>query len=142
MTTQRLTPIVVDASAFAEYVLRTGLGREVASVIEEPDAELHVPAVCDVELCGGLRRMINAAELDISRAHSALAIYVNLPIVRHGHLRYMPRIMELRDNFSAYDAAYVALCERLDAMLVTCDARLTRAAQEHVTINVVGVTTR
>jgi predicted nucleic acid-binding protein len=34
---------------------------------------------------------------------------------------------ELRTNLSAYDALYVALAERLDAPLLTADARLARA---------------
>jgi len=33
----------------------------------------------------------------------------------------------LRDNLTAYDAAYVALAELLDAPLLTCDTRLGRA---------------
>jgi predicted nucleic acid-binding protein len=33
----------------------------------------------------------------------------------------------LRDNVSAYDAAYIALAETLEAPLVTRDARLARA---------------
>ena len=36
----------------------------------------------------------------------------------------LQRIWELRDNVTAYDAAYVALAERLNASVLTCDARL------------------
>jgi len=39
----------------------------------------------------------------------------------------LPRIWELRDNVSAYDAAYIALAEMLEATLVTRDAQLARA---------------
>jgi predicted nucleic acid-binding protein len=38
------------------------------------------------------------------------------------------RIWELRENLTAYDAAYIALAEALDAPLVTTDARLARAS--------------
>jgi len=34
---------------------------------------------------------------------------------------------ELRENVKAYDATYVALAERLDLPLVTCDERLAKA---------------
>jgi predicted nucleic acid-binding protein len=39
----------------------------------------------------------------------------------------LQRIWQLRDNVTAYDAAYVALAERLDATLVTSDSKLTAA---------------
>ncbi len=38
------------------------------------------------------------------------------------------RMWELRDNVTAYGAAYVALAERLDASLVTSDSRLAAAS--------------
>lgn len=40
----------------------------------------------------------------------------------------LQRIWELRDNLTAYDAAYVALAERLDATLITCDGKLAGAS--------------
>ncbi len=75
-----------------------------------------------------------------ARAHRSLESYVRLPLARHGHVPLLTRMFELRDNFTASDAAYVALSERLDATLVTCDGRLTRAVQTLLTVNVVGVT--
>ena len=39
----------------------------------------------------------------------------------------MWRAYELRENVTAYDAAYVALAEALDCPLLTADARLARA---------------
>jgi predicted nucleic acid-binding protein len=39
----------------------------------------------------------------------------------------MRRAFELRANFTAYDATYVALAEALACDLVTADARLARA---------------
>jgi predicted nucleic acid-binding protein len=46
-------------------------------------------------------------------------------------------VWELRENFSAYDAAYVAVAEALDAPLCTADARLARAPGPRCTISVV-----
>jgi predicted nucleic acid-binding protein len=42
---------------------------------------------------------------------------------------------ELRNNMTAYDAAYVALAERLEAVLVTCDARLATASGPNFTVD-------
>ena len=39
----------------------------------------------------------------------------------------MLRVWSLRDNLTAYDAAYVALAEALDAPLLTRDRRLASA---------------
>ena len=40
----------------------------------------------------------------------------------------LPRVWEMRDNLTAYDAVYVALAQALDAPLLTCDRRLAAAA--------------
>jgi predicted nucleic acid-binding protein len=47
----------------------------------------------------------------------------------------MPRMLELRSNFSAYDACYVALAELLGADLLTADERLARAVRTHTAVN-------
>ena len=41
---------------------------------------------------------------------------------------YLPRVWQLRHNFSAYDAAYIVLAEKLGAAIVTRDARLASAS--------------
>jgi len=40
----------------------------------------------------------------------------------------MGRMWELRDTIAPYDAAYVALAERLDGPLITGDDRLARSS--------------
>jgi predicted nucleic acid-binding protein len=50
-----------------------------------------------------------------------------LPLERAAHRPLLTRCWELRENVSVYDAAYVALAEALDVVLLTADARLVRA---------------
>ncbi len=49
---------------------------------------------------------------------------------------YLPRIWELGDNVKAYDAAYLALAESLDAPLLTRDARLGAASGHRAVVKV------
>ena len=58
----------------------------------------------------------------------ASAAVVDLGLVRHALLPFLPRLWDLRASLSAADAAYVALAEALGATLVTLDGRLARAA--------------
>jgi len=62
----------------------------------------------------------------------------DLPLVRYSHEPLLLRIWELRENLTAYDAAYVALAEAVRATLVTCDARLGRAPLTGVTVEVIA----
>lgn len=68
-----------------------------------------------------------------------MADYLDLPLSRHGHQHLLARILNLRANFSAYDATYIALAERLGATLVTGDQRLARAAESHLGVALVLV---
>jgi len=72
-------------------------------------------------------------------ATEVFADYLDLPLQRHDHKELLLRVFELRENFRPYDATYIALAELLEATLVTCDLRLTRAARQLTTLNVVGV---
>jgi predicted nucleic acid-binding protein len=83
--------------------------------------------------------MLRTGAVTPDRAALAFRRYASLPLSRHRHLGLIARTFELRRNFTAYDAVYVALAERLDATFVTCDLRLTRAARQFTDLNVVGV---
>lgn len=132
-----MSRLVVDASAIVEYLLRTPRGDRVEAAIRAPGADLHTPALCDVEVTAALRRALLSGRLGPQRAAEAVEDYLDLPLARHGHQLLMTRALELRDNFSAYDATYAALAERLGAALVTADERLRRAAVSHLEIDVV-----
>jgi len=54
----------------------------------------------------------------------ALEDLAALPLRRVPHLPLLGRVWELRDNLTAYDAAYVALAEALDALLLTADGAM------------------
>ena len=120
---------MVDASALVEFLFRTQRAPEVDAILTDPGADLHVPALCDVEVVSALRRALRQNLLTLPRAEEALEDYLDLPLTRHGHQALLPRCFGLRDVFSAYDAAYVALAEGLTAPLLTADLRLARGAE-------------
>ena len=88
---------------------------------------LAAPAVMDIELVSTWRGFSLVGRLPARRAEVALADLAGMPLERVPLGPLMPRIWELRDNLSPYDAAYVALAETLDTILLTGDARLARA---------------
>jgi predicted nucleic acid-binding protein len=65
--------------------------------------------------------------LAADRAEDVRTDFAELAITRYGHEPLADRIWALRETLSAYDAAFLALAEALEAPLITCDARLSRA---------------
>ena len=96
--------------------------------IAQPDETLHVPHLFDVEVLNVLRRHALRGALSEARARLALRRLSGAALDRYPHGPLVARIWDLRDNLTAYDAAYVALAEALDAPLVTTDDRLARAS--------------
>ena len=111
----------------------------VRNVFRGTGAPLHIPALCDVEVASALRRLLLQGDLSEDRAKEAVADYLDLPLARHGHEHLVARVLSLRTNFSAHDATYIALAERLGATLVTGDQQLARAAGNHLVVPLVLV---
>ncbi|HEX7090352.1 MAG TPA: type II toxin-antitoxin system VapC family toxin [Longimicrobiales bacterium] len=129
--------IVPDASAILELLLRTDAAAAVETRLFAGET-LHAPHVLDLEVAQVLRRYALRGELSARRGAEALADFAALPIERYPHHLFLGRIWDLRANVTAYDAAYLALAEALDAPLVTCDARLAGARGHAARVEVVG----
>lgn len=129
--------IVVDASALIEALLRTPAAQDVEGRLFAPGQTLHAPHVLDVEVAQVIRRYTANGEINAERGRLALADLADLPLRRYPHDFLLPRIWDLRNNLTAYDAAYVALAEALDAKLLTRDRRLAAAAGHHAHIELI-----
>jgi predicted nucleic acid-binding protein len=119
--------IVVDASAVLELLLRTEKGLKVQERVLDSGESLHAPHLIDIEVTQTLRRLVSLKEITAARGKQALEDHIALNIKRAEHKDLLDRVWSLRDSITAYDAAYVALAEILDAPLITCDAKLARS---------------
>src|SRR5215218_2905369 len=131
--------LVVDASAVTELVLARPAGEVVSEHLASHGFALHAPQLVDVEVLSALRRLVTSGEATAERAAEAIADLHDLPIERYPHDILVPRIWQLRENFSAYDASYVALADGLadePVPLLTADGRLARAVTDHVDVPV------
>ena len=129
--------IVLDASALIDLLLRGEGVEAIEDRVFAPGESLNVPHLIDLEVAQVLRRYRLAGELGDSRAEEAFDDLAALPLQRHPHDILLPRIWELRHNATAYDAAYLALAEALDAPLLTRDRRLAASRGHRARIEVV-----
>jgi predicted nucleic acid-binding protein len=129
--------IVVDASALLEALLRTPAAIDVEKFLFDSSQTLHAPHLLDVEVAQVIRRYATNGEIDADRGRAALADLADFPLRRYPHDFLLPRVWELRNNLTAYDAVYVALAEALDAPLLTRDRRLAAAPGHHARIELV-----
>lgn len=120
--------IVLDASALVEVVLGLPHSRWVLTTIAEAD-EVVAPAHQLVEVASAVARLERAGTLTPDVAEAAVTEAARLP-QRAVSLdaRLVARSFTLRGSLRVADAFYVALAERLDAVLVTTDERLARSA--------------
>jgi predicted nucleic acid-binding protein len=118
--------IVVDASVLIDFLLASAAHPTIPELIERQEA-LAAPAVVDLEVTQVLRRLLLAKIINPALAEEALADFLALRIDRFTSTEMLPRIWGLRNNVSAYDAAYVVLAEALDAPLYTRDTKLAAA---------------
>ena len=120
--------IVVDASALVArlFDLRP------ATVLDRE--ELHAPEICDLEVACFLTRELRGRRLSPTRVAEAASDYLALPLTLHGHRPLLRRCLGLSDNFTVYDASYVALAEQLGARFLTLDRGLARAVADHTAV--------
>ena len=88
---------------------------------------LHAPHIIDIEIAQVMRRYCAAVEIEVERGRTAIGFLGEFPLYRHRHTGLLPRMWELRNNLTAYDAAYVSLAEALDAPLLTRDRKIANA---------------
>jgi predicted nucleic acid-binding protein len=99
--------------------------------------QVQAPHLIDSEVAHVLRARVRRQVIDATTGWDLLHRFRWMAITRHGTFARLNRVWELRDNLTAYDAAYVALAEAIDCPLVTADARISRAPGLRCVVTVV-----
>jgi len=118
--------LVTDAGVWVRALVDEGPGGPVRiHLVAEP--VVAAPALIDLEFTNVLRGLLTKGSIALRVAELALAEFLQAPIQRYTHEPLVPRVWQLRDNLTAYDAAYVALAEALGADLLSIDRRIAGA---------------
>ena len=128
--------IVVDCSALLAFMLQPESHAHYGRVIGEAEA-LAAPDILDVELISALRRLERQRKISGAVATRIAEDLMVLPLNRFPSHEFILDIWNLRHNFSAHDASYVALAKIFKAPLLTADNRLRHAATEFSKIELI-----
>ena len=116
---------VFDASAAYEYLARTLAGRKIDMLVR---GSMPVTAgLMDVEVVSITRRNVRLDLLSAERAKLLINSLRAWPIERISARELVSVIWSLRDNFSAYDAFYIAVAMSAGGTLLTLDRKLANA---------------
>lgn len=125
--------VVLDSNVAVALALDTERAPAVEERLrawEEAEEALHAPSLFRFEVANALTRNIAAGKIDAADAKIAWQRIVAIEISLHG-LTNGPAVIAIARQLkreSAYDAAYVALAQELDAELWTLDGPLSRNA--------------
>ena len=93
---------------------------------------LHAPELIDAEVASAVRGLLltskPAIKIGLGRAQQMLDDFAALPLTRYPMRPFQRRVLNLRHNFTAYDAFYVALAEALAMPLLTDDVKFDNAS--------------
>lgn len=123
--------LVLDASVVMEYLVDFGQVEPATRVFrrlaDEPEGALWVPDLVYPECMSVLRKLVTLKKLTKTSARERVAQLLRLPVTVANSRALAADAFELVDTITAYDAMYAALAARLDAPLITADAKLARA---------------
>lgn len=122
-------PIVVDASAALDLVLRERGGVAIAAQLGSRFLAPQAPDTIDREVINVLRKRWHASALSGEAAEEALDTFLVIPLALHPTRPYAREVWSLRSSVYVADAYYLTLARMLDAPVLTGDARLARACE-------------
>jgi predicted nucleic acid-binding protein len=126
--------IVLDASVVVELLTNGALADSIRNDLSGRDESFVVPHLIDVEVVSAIRRLAAGQRIDAHRSDQFLTGLAALPAERYPHTPLVGRMWELRHSFTAYDAAYIALAEAMNALLYTSDQKLCEGHRARVVL--------
>lgn len=133
-----MTLAVIDASVLTAFYTSDDPRRDVVTRRLGTEDALFAPAHLDAEVVSAMRGMARVKPALDAAVPRALTHLAGFPIRRMPLAPLLERMWELRSNITAYDAAYVALAERLEASLITCDAELATASGSRCSFDLIA----
>ncbi|MTD58600.1 type II toxin-antitoxin system VapC family toxin [Amycolatopsis pithecellobii] len=130
--------IVVDASVLANMLLYTDERGHKARGVLSRDPAWAAPEHWKAEVFSVIRGLTLGGKIKESFAARAVDRLPQLGVDHVSLDQLLPRMWQLRDSISGYDAAYVALAEERDLTLTTSDSRLARAATAFCRVELVS----
>ena len=128
--------IVIESSAMVEALVGDPANSNLLALLA--DEELHAPALLDLEVASALRGHVLGGKLDPVRLEEAVEDFVAFRIERHPMTDLLGHMLDLRDNFTVYDAAYLVLAQALEVPVVSADAKLREASRLGIEVQVPG----
>lgn len=108
-----MIPLLLDIPGQSNRVLE--------AIAPRLDDSRVAPELLDLETTNVLRRLVSTGRVTERMATIAVSDLIGFRIERYPHSTLMPRVWDLRNSLTSYDAVYLALAESLDATLVTRD---------------------
>jgi predicted nucleic acid-binding protein len=129
---------VLDTSAVVDFLLGIGVADQVEDLMKQ-EGELSAPDILIFEVLAVLRRETLRGGLSEARAAGAVEDLGDLPIALFPCLALRQCAWALRHNFTAADALFIALAEKMNEPLATKDSALAAEVSKHATAEVMAL---
>jgi predicted nucleic acid-binding protein len=128
--------IVIESSAIVDALVDDPANPSLLALLA--DEELHAPALLDFEVASALRGHMLGGKLDPVRLDQAVEDFSAFQIERHQMTSLLGHMLDLRENFTVHDAAYLVLAQALEAPVVSADTKLKEATRLGIKVQIVS----
>ena len=128
--------IVIESSAMVDALVDDPANPNLLALLADED--LHAPALLDFEVASALRGHMLGGKLDPVRLDQAVEDFSAFQIERHQMTSLLGHMLDLRENFTVYDAAYLVLAQALEAPVVSADTKLKEATRLGIKVQIVS----